>query len=168
MASGNTLAIFTPLHNEPPAANAATFDLRNQHPVLDFDPSTDEEAVFSGIMPRNYGGGGITAYIHYAATSATSGDGVWQAAFERIGEGQQDMDSDGFASFQSSGAVAIPATSGNVDICTIAFTDGAQMDSIAVGEGYRFKARRDADNTSATDSVTGSDLELRFVELKET
>lgn len=167
MASGNTLLTWTPQCNEPPAANAATFDLRNQHPVLDFDASTDEEAVFSDVMPRNYGGGGTTAYIHFAGTTAVSGYGVWQGAFERIGDGQQDIDSDGFASFVSSGQVAVPATSGHVKICTITFTDGAQMDSVQAGEGFRFRLRRDADGTSADDSATG-DLELRFLELKET
>lgn len=167
MASGNTLLTWTPQCNEPPATIAATLDRRNYHPVLDFDPSADEEAVFSDVMPRNYAGGGVTLYVHFT-TDATSGDAVWQAAFERIGDGQQDIDADGFASFNSSGAVAVPATSGHVKICTITFTDGAQMDNVAVGEGFRLKVRRDADNTSATDSVTGNDLELRFLELKET
>lgn len=165
MASGNTLLVWTPQANEPPASIAATLDLRNQHPVLDFDAATDEEAVFSDVMPRNYAGGGITVNLHYSMSSATSGNVMWEAAFERIGDGQQDIDSDGFASVQASGAVAVPGTSGHVDICTITFTDGAQMDSVAVGEGFRFKVRRDADNGS--DTATG-DAELRFVELKET
>lgn len=167
MASGNTLLTWTPQCNEPPATIAATLDLRNYHPVLDFDASADEEAVFSDVMPRNYAGGGVTLYVHFAATSATSGNAVWQAAFERIGDAQLDIDADSFASFNSSGTVAIPGTSGHVKICTIAFTDGAQMDSVAVGEGFRLKVRRDADGTSADDSATG-DLELRFLELKET
>ena len=54
MASGDTLAVFTPLHNEPPASIFATLDTRNSIPVLDFDAATDEEAVFGGFLPNNY------------------------------------------------------------------------------------------------------------------
>jgi hypothetical protein len=54
-------------------------------------------------------------------------------------------------------------TSGNVDIVNVTFTDGADMDSVAVGEGFRMKITRDA----ASDTATG-DAELRFVEIKET
>lgn len=164
MASGNTLLIFTPLANEPPASNYATLDTRNAHPVLDFDAGTDESAVFTAVLPRNYASGGITVYVHWAATSATSGDCVWNAAFERIGEGSQDIDSDGFASAQAVTATA-PGTSGNVDIAAITFTDGAQIDSVAVGEAFRLKITRDADNGS--DTMTG-DAELVAIELKET
>ena len=45
MSSGDTLLIFNPLHNEPPASNPATLDTRNQHPILDFDAATNESAV---------------------------------------------------------------------------------------------------------------------------
>ncbi|KKL04943.1 hypothetical protein LCGC14_2611000, partial [marine sediment metagenome] len=87
MASGNTLLIFRPQDNEPPSANFATIDNRvgTTHPVLDFDDTTNESAVFSATMPRSYAGGGLTVYIHYAMTSATSGDIDWDVAFERIG-----------------------------------------------------------------------------------
>lgn len=164
MASGQTLAIFTPLNNEPPASAFATLDLRNGHPVLDFDAGVAENAIFTFVLPRNYGGGGLTVYIHWAATSAITGDCVWNAAFERIGEGQQDIDADGFATAQAATATA-PATSGNVDIQAIPFTDGAQMDSLAVGEAFRLKITRDAAN--ASDTMTG-DAELVAVEIKET
>lgn len=164
MASGNTLLIFTVQANEAPAASYATRDERNAHPVLDFDADADESAVFSGVLPRNYAGGGITVYLHWAATSATSGDCIWNVAFERIGEGQQDTDADGFAAAQAVTATA-SGTSGNVDIAAVTFTDGAQMDSIAVGEEFRIKVTRDADNGS--DTMTG-DAELRKLELKET
>jgi len=163
MASGDTLCIFVPQSNEPPSSNYATLDLRNLHPVLDFDPTTNESAIFSDIMPRNYDGGGVTVYLHYAMSSATSGDIDWDVAFERIGDQQQDMDSDGFAAVNSVDNTTVPGTSGNIDIVNIAFTDGADMDSIAVGEGFRIKITRDAANDTAA-----GDAELRFVEIKET
>ena len=166
MASGDTLAVFTPLHNEPPASNYATLDLRNYHPCLDFDGATDEEALFTGILPRNYAGGGLTVYLHVGFTSATSGNAYWQAAIERMDDGTLDLDADSFASFN--GAAGNPnATSGVMTLVTITFTAGAQMDSLAAGEMFRLKIRRDADGTAGTDDVA-TDAELFGVEIKET
>jgi len=163
MASGNTLLIFSPQQNEPPASNPATFDTRNAHLVLDFDAATNESAVFSSIMPRLYAGGGLTVYIHYAMSSATSGDIDWDVAFERIGDQQQDIDSDSFAAVNSVDNTTVPGTSGLVDIVNVTFTDGADMDSVAVGESFRMKVTRDA----TSDTATG-DAELVKVEIKET
>lgn len=164
MASGNTLNTFAPQDNEPPTSAFATLDTRNLHPVLDFDAATDEAAVFSGVLPRHYAGGGVTVYLHWSATSATSGSARWQAAFEAVSG--QDIDSDGFASAQSAGS-ATNGTSGVETITTIAFTDGAQMDSVAAGGAFRLKINRDADGTTGTDDMTG-DAELIAVEIKET
>jgi hypothetical protein len=166
MASGDTLCVFTPYNNEPPAAAYATLDVRNYHPCLDFDGATDEEAVFTGVLPRNYAGGGLTVYLHVGFSSATSGDAYFQAAFERMDDGTLDLDADSFAAFQ--GADADPnGTSGRMTLCTITFTDGAQMDSVAVGEVFRLKIRRDADGSVGTDDTT-TDAELFAVEIKET
>lgn len=164
MASGDTLCVFTPLHNEPPASNPMTLDLRNQHPVLDADASTNESAVFSAVMPRNYAGTtGVTVYIHYAMSTATADTIDWDVAFERIGDQQQDLDTDSFAAVNSVDNTTVPGTSGLVDIVSVTFTDGADMDSVAVGEGFRLKITRDA----ASDDAAG-DSELCFVEVKET
>lgn len=166
MASGDTLLIFTPLHNEPPAASYATLDTRNAHPVLDFDGAADEEAVFSGVLPRNYAGGGLTVRTYWAFTTATSGNLRVQAAFERIDVSSLDLDADSFAAFQSAGGTA-PGTSGQVIGVDVTFTNGAQMDSVAAGEPFRLKIRRDADGTSGTDDIT-TDAELVGIEIKET
>lgn len=162
MASGQTLIVFTPQCNEPPSASFATLDTRNQHPVLDF--ALNEIGIFSGVMPRHYGGGGVTAYLHYAMTSAVANDIKLETYFERIGDQQQDIDSDGFAAAQNTGDITVPGTSGNVDIIPSTHTNGAQMDSIAVGEGFRLKVKRIA--VAGTDA--SGDLELRFIEIKET
>lgn len=165
MASGNTLVTLYPTDNEPPSSSYATLDTRNGHLCLDHDDTTDESSIFTFIMPRAYAGGGVTVYPHVAFTSATSGVGRLDIAFERIGDGSQDIDSDGFASAQSVDITA-PGTSGNVESSTsVAFTDGAQMDSIAAGELCRIKVTRDANH--ANDTASG-DLELLGLEIKET
>lgn len=164
MASGNTLLVFTPLNNEPPSASYATLDLRNGHPVLDFDAAADESAIFTGVLPRNYAGGGLTVHLHVAFTSAVANEARFDVAFERIGDGSQDIDADGFAAAQSVDVTA-PATSGHVEIGSVAFTNGAQMDSLAVGESFRLKITRDADH--ANDDAAG-DCELVAVHIVET
>lgn len=162
MASGDTLLIFTPLMNEPTAANYATLDLRNQHPVLDFNDGTNEFAVFSAVMPRNYAGGGLTVYIHYSMTSAEADTVDWDVAFERIGDGVLDVDGDSFAAVNSVDNTTVPGTTGLVDIVNVAFTNGADMGSIAVGELFRLKINRDAANDDAA-----GDAELHAIEIKE-
>lgn len=166
MASGDTLALFLPLGYEPPASNYATIDTRNAHPTLDFDGSTDEEAVWTGVLPSNYSGGGLTIETFWSFTSATSGNLRVQAAIERMDASSLDIDADSFASFQSAGGTA-PGTSGQLIKVSVALTSGAQMDSLVAGEMYRLKIRRDADGTSGTDDIT-TDAELLAVQIKET
>jgi hypothetical protein len=162
MASGDTLLIFTALHNEPPSSNFATVSLRNSHMVLAFDASTNESAVFRGVMPRSYAGGGVTVYIHFS-TSVTSGNFDWDVSWERIGDSQQDLDSDGFAAVNSENGTSAPGTSGHVDIVYVTFSNGADMDSVAVGESFRLKITRDAASDTAS-----ADAELSAIEIKET
>ncbi len=164
MASGDTLGYWTAEGGASfPTTNYATLDTRNTHPCYDFDTTTQETIFIHFLLPRNYAGGGITVYIHHAATSATTNTIGWDVSFERIGDSQQDIDSDGFATAQTVTAATVPGTSGHVDIVNVAVTDGANIDSIAVGETFRLRIRRDVANDSAT-----GDAELYAVELKET
>lgn len=162
---GATLAVLTALNNEPPAASYATLDTRNAHPVLDFDDSADEAAVFRGVLLRGYQGGGITVRIIWMATSATTGTVRWAAFIERDDTGT-DLDSSSFASAQTVGA-STNATSGIPTYTDIAFTAGAQMDSLAAGEMFRVNITRDADGTTGTDNMAG-DAELLAIEIRET
>lgn len=162
-AGVETLLSFTPQCNEPPASNFATLDTRNNHPVLDFNDTTNESAVFRGIMPNHYTGDGVTVVLHYAMTSAEANTVDWDVAFERIGDQQLDIDGDSFAAVNSVDNTTVPGTTGLVDVVSITFTNGEDMDSIAAGEAFRIKVTRDA----ASDDATG-DAELLFVEIKET
>lgn len=157
--------IFTALANEPPAANFATLDTRNSHPVLDFDAATDEHAVFRGVLPSTYAAGGVNVKLIWAATSAITGTARWAVAWERIPVGAQDLDADSFATAKTAGGTA-DGVSGETTETTIPFSDGAEMDSVGAGEMFRLKVTRDADGTSGTDDMTG-DAELIAVVITE-
>ena len=121
--------------------------------------------VLKGVCPerrRHYGGGGITATIYWSAATATTGTCIWDLAWERHEDDAFDIDADGFAAAQS---VTDSATSpsGEIFYAEITFTDGGQMDSIAVGEQGRLRLIRDA----VTDTMAG-DAELHRIEIRET
>lgn len=163
MASGDTLVIFTPAANQPPATNYATFGSRNGRLVLEFDTTTQETAIFAGKMPRHYGGGGMYGILSWMAATATSGTGGWDVTLERCADAGDDLDSDGWATAQVVTSLTVPATSGVVKVSSVALAAGAAgTDSIAAGDDFRVRVRRDV----ATDTAAG-DLQLLSLELME-
>ena len=140
------VAKFTPLHNQPPSSNYATLDTRNGHPVLDFDTTTQETAIFGGIMPNHYGAGSIRVTIWAALTSATSGTLGWDIAFET--DNGQDIDSDGFNTAKTATAATVPGTSGVMMTHSVTFTQ-SEADGIAAGDAFRLRVRRDVANDNA-------------------
>lgn len=164
MASGDTLLILTPLHNEPPASAGATFDIRNRHPVLDFDSASAESAYFTSVLPRNYGGSGISINLMWAATSGTTGWAVWSTAIERIKDNDLDIDANSFATVSLASGEA-NAASGKLTYSLSTHTDGAQMDGLLVGELFRLQVARVPSH--ATDTLA-FDTELAGIEIKET
>lgn len=164
MASGDTLLQFGPYNNEPPSTNYATLDVRNARSCLDFDATTNKAATFSAVMPQHYAGTtGVTVYLHYAMSSAVADTVDWDVAFERIGDQQQDVDSDDYSAVNSVDNTTVPDTSGLVDIVSVAFTNGVDMDSVVAGESFRLWVSRDAANDDAS-----GDAELYKVEIRET
>jgi hypothetical protein len=163
MASGDVLVAFGPHSAEFPSSGFATPDLRNAHPVLDFDASADEAVAFSGVLTG--GTSGITVNLLVAASSATSGASRWQVALERLNTAGPDIDADSYGTEDSVGITA-SGTSGIPTVGSIALT-GGELDSIAKGDAFRLRVRRDADGTSGTDDMTG-DAELLMVSLTET
>lgn len=163
MASGNSLNQWGPQDGLPPASNYATLDSRNNHLVADYDAGTNETLYFEGFLPRNYSGGGLTVTLVWVASSSTSGNVVWDVAFERHQDGVTDIASDSFASAQSVTSAA-PGTSGIVKYADIAFTNGAQIDDLAAGEHFRISVTRNA--ASGSDTMTG-DADLLGVAIRE-
>lgn len=162
MASGATLLTFGPADAISPSSNYPQFTTRNNHLVLAFDTTTAETCYFEGVVPQNYGGGGITVYVTWMAQSATSGTIGWLVAFERTYDaGSTDLDADSFASDQTITAATVPGTSGVLAQSSVAVSNGANMDSIAVGNTFRLKLTRDVSNDTATGDAQFLALELR-------
>jgi hypothetical protein len=161
MAANETLAIWEAIGSTPPAASAATFDVRNGRVVLDFDADTNEASHFSAVLPKHYAGGDLACKLHWMATAATSGNVRWSAAFERLEAGGPDLDSDGFqAAVEASGAAS--ATSGKLTVTTLTLT---ALDGAVAGDAFRLAVTRVA-NDGTNDTMTG-DAELVAVELVE-
>lgn len=154
-----TLAVFTPLDNQPPATNFATLDTRNSIAVLDFDDgATNEESVFVGCIPEAANlTSGLSVRVTWAATTATSGNCRWGVQWMKL---DTDIDSDSFDTATEGGS-ATSATSG---ICTTTSITCTSIDSLAAGDFYRVKIYRDSSDTT-NDTMTG-DAELVAVEIR--
>lgn len=171
MASGDTLTIFTARDGVPTATAGAAHAISaggstpaEGYPVLAFDSGTDESVDFVGVLPRAYGGGGLTLTLFWESATQTTNEAVWNAAFRRIADDAEDIDTAHTYDFNAVTATTA-SVAGEVDYAAITFTDGADMDSLAAGELFCLRITRDADNGS--DTLTGDAL-LIAAEIRET
>jgi hypothetical protein len=166
VTSGQTLVAFTPLDNEPPSSNYATFDVRNGHPVLTFPDGVVYAAIFTGMMPSKYGGGGVTVLINWMSDGTSTNKVCFSAQIERMDVGTTDFDSDSFGTqvIDTTG-VAGSSTSGIQSQSSIALTTGTNMDSVVAGDEFRLKITRETGQTN--DTNTGN-IQVTSIEIKET
>lgn len=158
-AGTKTYAVFTPFNNQPPNSSFATADTRNSILVLDFDDSSDESAVFVGVMPEGAVlTSGLKVRVHWMASTATTGTCRWGAQIERM---NTDLNSDSFDTAATAGST----TNGTSGIITVTEITVTNIDGLQEGEPFRLKVYRDADGTSGTDNMTG-DAELVVVEVR--
>lgn len=147
---------------EFPTSNQPQLTQVNQRPVLAFDASTDEACQWTDIAPTGLTGT-LTATCYCIMASATSGNVIMQGSVEAVTAADAtDLDAgDSFDTANASSATAVGSTAGYLFTVAITLTN---KDSIAVGDYYRLKINRDADN--ASDTATG-DLYLLAVELQD-
>ncbi len=168
MASGDTLFIFTPANNVPPATNYATLDTfaaaTGLREVLDFDgTAANETAIFSGVWPSNYAGGGVNGIIDYSLDGTDAQDVQFEISIEVV---QDDDDQD--AGGQDFGAATditdTPATNtANYNNRTAAGAiSHANCGSPAIGDRMRLKVTRDFDHAANTD-----DVQFHVIHIKE-
>lgn len=173
MASGDFLWGWEARHNNPPASSIATpaWILATgdtpQHPipVLEFDPSTQEYAIFNGWMPDHYGGGGVTVEILWTSQLGAAANVKLDVAFKRINDGGTALASTTFAAVNTT-TVAHNGTAGSPNADTITFTDGADMASVAAGEFFSLLFTRDS--ADAADTMNSNDLQLIGIRIYET
>ena len=141
----------------------ATLDTRNTHPVLDFSDSAFENVFFHGIMPDNYEtDASIDVSIHYAMTSASSGDCFWAVRIEKMTG--LDIDSDSFTATYLNIVDTVPSPAGTVKTATGSLTlADSRLDGLVAGDLFRLEVLRAG--SLGTDTASG-DAELLMVEMR--
>lgn len=158
-----TIATFNPTQGDPPASNYATYNTRNNHPVLEFDTTTQEAIYFTGRVPQGTSfTGGLTVYVQWAAATATTGTIGWDVAFERIVAAGLDIDSDSFGTAKTITAATVSGTSGITSTTSVNFASGDLPASFAEGDMYRIRIRRDVANDTATGDAQLVQTEIRL------
>lgn len=127
-----------------------------------FDASTVEYMDFLCQL-SGYGGGGLTFTLPWSAANAATGDVQWEMAIRALPDDAEDIDGSHTYAFNSV-VDAAPSASGEVAYPTVAFTDGADMDSWADGELAIVRVRR---NTAGSDDMA-NDAQLWGLIGKET
>lgn len=102
---------------------------------------------------KGYAGGGLTFRLAWSAAIATN-NCKWQLAIRRIVDDADDLDTTAKTyAFQSVTALA-PTAIGEVSYDNIAFTNGAQMDSLADGESFILRLLRNPADAADTLAAT--------------
>lgn len=167
MASGDTLFIFTVGHNDPPSTNYATEDViaatEGIRRVLDFvgsGGSADEVAIFEGVWPSWYDGGGVTIKLHVSTDGTSTGEVQWEVSVETTGDGEGAAGA-GFGT--PTDITVTPSGTANVEEIVSGNVSHVNCGSPATGETARFNIARDHDHATNTD-----DGQLHSVEVLET
>jgi hypothetical protein len=120
---------------------------------------------FSGTMPPNYTGGGVTLHIKHGAADVASDVVEWQAAFRRIADDAEDIETSQTYDFNIVVAT-VPSAVGEVAYDVITFTSGSDMDNVVAGDRFGLRVTRDTTPSSGTDAT--GDAYLHSIEIKET
>lgn len=129
-----------------------------------FDAATIEYLDFLCYLMPNYAGGGLTFTTPWAGATATTGVVRIGIAIRRIQDDAEDLDTSHTYDYNDTDDT-VASASGELSYPTTAFTDGADMDSWAVGEMAIIRVRRNASH--ANDTMAG-DAQLAALVGKET
>ncbi len=158
-----TIAILRPNDFEPPLTNFAYYSQRNARPELLFDTTTQWAACWTSRVPEGTTlTGGLTVYVQWSADSVTSGTIGWDVAFERIVAAGLDTDGDSFGTALTITAATVDATSGKTSVTSVNFAQSDLPASLAAGDMYRIRIRRDVANDTALGYANFHQAEIRL------
>ena len=163
MAVGDSLCAGNALGALPRASSSAALNVSNEQTVIDFDAAADESIVFPIHISNAYAAGNIDVILIWSASTATSGDVVWEVSLERHEDDATDLDADSFGTVVTSTTTTASAA-GEPKYSTVLLDTSAKRDSIAAGEHGRLLVRRLG--TDGSDTMAG-DANLRGFEFRE-
>lgn len=142
-----TWDFFTVFDSYLSAANFATFDTRNSVPLLDFDDTAIENALFIGYVPKGaFTLSGVNVNIYWNAATAVTGAVNWGCQIQRLSG--VDLDNYGNARLVSTSTSTV---SGVVSTSTVTIT---AVGSLSADMPYILRIYRNA--TDATyDTMLG-------------
>jgi len=123
--------------------------------MYQFDAATAWYLDFKCAL-RGYDGGGLTFTLPWSAASATSGAVRWGIAVRRMADDAEDIDTAQTYDFNEV-TDTCASISGEISMPTIAFSNGADMDSWADGEVAIVRVYR---NVAHADDVMAGNAEL--------
>lgn len=160
MATGDPVVQI--IDDSPPATLAAQVSVRTggstpaeRVVTWNFDAAATEYVDFKCRLTK-YAGGGLTFLLPWSAASATTGAVRWEVGIRRVADDAEDIDTSQTYDYNAVTDTCASA-SGELSYPTIAFTNGADMDSWADGEIAIVRVRRLQDH--ADDNMAG-DAEL--------
>lgn len=140
--------VLRPQDNEPPGSGAASSGTINAHPVLQFTPGFNEDAMFAGFLPPTFKTGDVQVQIIWAVTGSTAGSVTWEVFFERWELGATTLTTDDFGTGTSI-STGVPSTLNELVLATVPAPD---LNGLLAGEAFRLRVRRNG----ATDSAPGT------------
>lgn len=161
----STRAFLTPLSAHFPSTNFPALKKDSQdHFILAFDGVVNKTAYWELGIPQGWTAPAVLVISARVAT-ATTGTFRFIAAVEAVSSGDS-LDTDSTSSFDSnnSGGVSAPGVAGYMTQITITLTAN---DSASAGDFVRIKITRDASGSTGTDDISGSDVEILMVELRD-
>lgn len=123
--------------------------------VLTFADAADTYTDFRGRMPIWYANGGVTLRFFLGGASSSTNGCVVGAAFRRFQDNTENATASQTYDYNY-GTFAMPATTGLFKQYSLAFTAGADMDSLAAGEDFILRVYRDGDGTNGTDNYAST------------